>query len=114
MAHMQTSSENFTSSPHHLSLPLKPFPLALLIALAAGEAHAYAIQQRAIADVQGAIFVGSRAVYRELPRLVQAGLITLVPDTRPIRYALTKHGRTLLIAERIHAQNRFQLLQNRL
>jgi DNA-binding PadR family transcriptional regulator len=97
-----------------VNLPLKPFSTALLTALALGEAHAYAIEQQMINDVQGAILIKSWAVYRELPRLVQAKLIDPVPETRPGRYRLTKFGRTILLSERANAERTLKLLQARL
>ncbi len=95
-------------------MPIKPFPLSLLTAISAGEAHAYAIEQQMIADVRGAITIQSRAVYRELPRLVEAKFIEAVANTRPQRYRLTQYGRRTLHLEREHSLYIYRLLQKRL
>ena len=95
-----------------MRLPLKPFPLSLLAALAAGEAHAYAIEQQMKLDAQD-MMIYSRAVYREIPRLVAAKVIEPVPATRPVRYRLTKYGRTLLVGERERSLRTYRLLQGR-
>ncbi|MDB5179273.1 MAG: hypothetical protein JWN01_1216 [Patescibacteria group bacterium] len=50
--------------------------------------------------------------YRAL--LIHAGLIEAVPGTRPVRYRLTKRGRSTLIAEREQAYRTYRLLQSRL
>jgi DNA-binding PadR family transcriptional regulator len=93
---------------------LKPFHLVVLTALAAGEAHAYAIQQQMVADVDGELIVRSWQVYRELPRLVGRNLIESVPATRPVRYRLTGQGRKVLASERASARHYAILLQERL
>lgn len=67
-------------------LPLRPLPLALLIAFAVGE----------------------------IPRLVARGLIEPVANIHPQRYRLTPFGRRLLLAERVQSADRFHLLQARL
>jgi DNA-binding PadR family transcriptional regulator len=99
--------------PPLIKTPLKPFSTALLTALAAGELHAYAIEQQMVQDARGAIPVRSWAVYRELPRLIKAGVVEAVPATRPARYRLTKFGRTILASERAWAEQIFRLLQAR-
>jgi DNA-binding PadR family transcriptional regulator len=78
---------------------IKPFTVQLLTALAAGEAHGYAIEQQMIEDTFGHIFVDSRNVYRELRKLVEDGLIEEVPGTYPKRYRLTHDGRRTLRSE---------------
>lgn len=97
-----------------MKLPLKPFSTALLTAAASGEMHAYAIERQMKTDIEAVMPVTSRAIYRELPRLAAAGLIEPVEETRPVRYRLTKFGRTILTAERAYAQRIFRLLQARL
>jgi DNA-binding PadR family transcriptional regulator len=95
-------------------LPLRPLPLALLVAFAAGEIHIYGLIQQAITDVKGALTITERTVYREIPRLVTRGLIEPVANTHPQRYRLTPFGRRLLLAERAQSADRFRLLQARL
>src|SRR5664279_4983385 len=97
-----------------MKTPLKPFSTAILTALAAGEVHAYGVEQQMIADVQGSILVDSRALYRDIQRLVTDKLIESVPETRPVRYRLTKFGRTILLSERANAERTLKLLQTRL
>jgi len=95
-------------------VPPKPFSLSVLAALATGEAHVYAIEQQMIADVRGAILISSRSVYREMPRLIAAGLVAATADTRPQKYRLTPHGRRTLHTERERALQTYRLLQKRL
>jgi DNA-binding PadR family transcriptional regulator len=94
--------------------PLRPFALALLTAVAAGESHGYALREQMMVDVNGDIVVNGLSVYRELQRLSEKGLLTVVPSTHPVRYRLTARGRQGLAYERGRALRTYQLLQERL
>jgi len=97
-----------------LIMPPKPFSLYILGALAAGEAHTYAIAQQIGRDSRGAVTINSRRVYRDVARLEDDSLIETVPDTRPTRYRLTSTGRRTLAAERERALQTYRILQERL
>jgi DNA-binding PadR family transcriptional regulator len=96
------------------TLLLKPFQLVLLTALAVGESNGYQISQQMIQDIAGVIVISSWQVYRELPRLVDRGMIERVQDTYPARYRLGQHGRKMLMSERGQALHYYKLLQERL
>jgi DNA-binding PadR family transcriptional regulator len=94
--------------------PLKPFQLAILVALSAGEDYAYSLASTMMEDVQGSITIRHRDVYRELNRLTGLKLVSVVPDTYPRRFRLTQAGHRTLIFEQEHALRNYQLLQRRL
>ena len=56
-------------------LPLTPAELQILVALAEGERHGYAIMQAITANTGGALRVGPGTLYGRLKRLLQAALI---------------------------------------
>lgn len=93
---------------------LKPFSVLLLTSLLKGEMHAYKLLMQMDADAPTGARMNSRAVYREIPRLIAKGLIESVPDTRPVRYRITKHGRSILLWEREFANTIQSLLKARL
>jgi DNA-binding PadR family transcriptional regulator len=72
--------------------------LSLLLALAEGQKHGYAIYKQIQEDGYSDITVGrDLTVYRELPRLIKRGLV--VKDgssTKPTKYRLTALGRKWL------------------
>jgi DNA-binding PadR family transcriptional regulator len=84
-------------------LPLTPAVLHILLALAEGERHGYAIMQ----SVGGSLRMGPGTLYGTLKRLLAAGLVTESderPDPEPsdVRrryYALTPRGLEVLRAE---------------
>jgi DNA-binding PadR family transcriptional regulator len=93
---------------------LKPFTIQLLTALAQGEAHGYEITNQMQTDTIAHLYVTGRAVYRELPRLEEDGLIEAVAGTYPKRYRLTSHGRRRLRAEAGWMLQTYQLIQKRI
>ncbi len=88
-------------------LPLRPVEFEILLTLAAGERHGYAIIQETEARSGGALRLETGTLYRALQRLVQAALVTPVErrppdessDERRRYYALTSHGREVAAAE---------------
>lgn len=94
-------------------ITIKPLTLTLLTALLKGENYGYGLYMQAVADTQGALFIVEREVYRELPRLVAAGLVEK-SDGKPVRYKLTRHGRRLLTQEKVRLQRLTRLLTERL
>jgi DNA-binding PadR family transcriptional regulator len=90
MAHITKSSNSF--------LPLSPAAFAILLALADGEKHGYAIMQEAREHTA----MGPGTLYGSLDRLMAAGLIVetrLDEDGRRRFYKLTALGRRVLSAE---------------
>ena len=88
-------------------LPLTPAVFNILLALADGEKHGYAIMQEVAADTDGAIRLGPGTLYGSLDRLERAGFVE-ESDTRPAAkddderrryYRLTDFGRRVLRAE---------------
>jgi DNA-binding PadR family transcriptional regulator len=92
--------------PKGTSLPLRPHELHILVALAGGERHGYAIQQEVEARSKGALRLGPGTLYETIARLLERELIREVaPQPGEIEhaqrryYALTAKGRRLLSAE---------------
>ncbi len=95
-------------------LPLTPVVFEILIALAAGEQHGYAIMQEVTRRTGGRIDLHPGTLYRALGRLLDGGLIEelsarpLVPadDERRRYYRLTAFGAAVARAEteRLEAQ----------
>jgi len=86
--------------------PLRPHELHVLVALAGGERHGYAIQQEVAARSGGAVRLGPGTLYETIARLLDRGLIREAPSKRSELdhaqrryYALTGQGRRLLAAE---------------
>ncbi len=88
-------------------LPLRPVEFEILLTLAPGERHGYAIIQETEARSDGAVTLETGTLYRALHRLVQAGLVTPTErrhtddsdDERRRYYALTPLGRQVAAAE---------------
>ncbi|MFP5355672.1 MAG: PadR family transcriptional regulator [Gemmatimonadota bacterium] len=88
-------------------LPLRPVEFEILLTLAPGERHGYAIIQETEARSEGAVTLETGTLYRALHRLVQAGLVTPTErratddseDERRRYYALTPLGRQVAAAE---------------
>ena len=88
-------------------LPLTPAVFSILLALADGEKHGYAIMQEVREDTGGAIRLGPGTLYGSLDRLEKARLVE-ESDDRPAAkddderrryYRLTDFGRRVLQAE---------------
>ena len=88
-------------------LPLTPAVFNILLALADGEKHGYAIMLEVEANTQGAVKMGPGTLYGSIKRMLEAGLITEsderpdpdLDDQRRRYYALSGLGRRLLGAE---------------
>jgi DNA-binding PadR family transcriptional regulator len=86
--------------------PLRPHELHVLVALAGGERHGYAIQQEVAARSAGALRLGPGTLYETIARLLDRGLIREAPSKRSENehsqrryYGLTPKGRRLLETE---------------
>jgi DNA-binding PadR family transcriptional regulator len=88
-------------------LPLTPAVLHILLALASGERHGYAIMKQVESDSKGKVKMGPGTLYGSIGRMIRAGLIresnlTVDPemdDERRIYYEITGPGREALAAE---------------
>ena len=88
-------------------LPLRPVEFEILLTLAHGERHGYAILQETEARGEGALHLETGTMYRALRRLVQAGLVAPTErrpraeddDERRRYYAITSLGRRVAAAE---------------
>ena len=86
---------------------LKPIPLHILLALADGESHGYAIMQAIRAQTHGSLAVQTASFYRHLGKLIDEGWVAEAPGRRegddPRRgtyYRITSRGRQALAEER--------------
>ena len=66
--------------PKPPELPLTPLTMAILLALAKGDQHGYALMQDVEAQTDGAIIAGTGSLYSALQRLQDDGLIADSPD----------------------------------
>ena len=88
-------------------LPLPPATLHILLALADGERHGYAIIQDVEARTDGELRLSSGTLYRSIARMVEQGLITEVQrkrrisasDARRRYYRITSFGAAVARAE---------------
>ncbi len=88
-------------------IPLKPDMFAVLMVLLDGDAHGYAIMQRAPTQSTGTGRLQAGALYRILKRMLDDGLIAElerqrvkgVPDKRRRCYRITALGREVATAE---------------
>lgn len=88
-------------SPH---LPLTPAVFHILLALAEGERHGYAVMQEVEARTGGIIRMGPGTLYGSIKRMLASGLIESSGERqeegeRRRYYALTPLGRAVLKAE---------------
>jgi DNA-binding PadR family transcriptional regulator len=86
---------------------LKPLPLHILLALADGESHGYAIMQAIRAQSGGSVAVQTASFYRHLGKLIDDGWVAEASGRRegddPRRgtyYRLTARGRQALAEEK--------------
>lgn len=88
-------------------LPLPPVTFHILVALADGDRHGYAIIQDVAARTGGAIKIQAGTLYRSIQRLLEEGLIAEKrtrpaigeDDERRRYYRLTPFGRQVAQAE---------------
>jgi len=103
MRHMRT----LTGKREH-GLPLSPAAFAVLLALADGEKHGYAIMQEAKAHTP----MGPGTLYGTLDRMLESGLVRetgLSEDERRRYYQLTAAGKKSLAAEMARLQQAVKL-----
>ncbi len=88
------------------ALPLSPAVFHILLVLADGHAHGYAIMQEVERMTEGAVQLGPGTLYRSLQKLVVDGLIEELPmgvdegdDERRRYYRLTSRGLRIARAE---------------
>jgi DNA-binding PadR family transcriptional regulator len=86
---------------------LKPIPLHILLTLAEGDSHGYAIMQAIRARSDGHVAVQTASFYRHLGKLIDEGWVAQAPGRRegddPRRgtyYRLTPRGRRALAEEK--------------
>jgi DNA-binding PadR family transcriptional regulator len=84
--------------------PLTPATFHILLALASGERHGYAIMREVAEQTENMIQLGPGTLYGSLKRLVDQGLIEELDergegDERRRYYRLTRSGRALAVAE---------------
>ena len=88
-------------------LPLTPAVFSILLVLASGEKHGYAIMQETAQSSASALRIGPGTLYRSIKQLLAAGLIEESGDRPDLRldderrryYRLTAIGRRVLAAE---------------
>jgi DNA-binding PadR family transcriptional regulator len=103
MSHMRKSA---LPDPETL-LPLPPATFHILMALAAGDRHGYAIIQEVAALTDNQIRLGAGTLYRSLQRMLEQGLILETgdrpapdnDDERRRYYRITAHGESVARAE---------------
>jgi len=88
-------------------LPLTPAVFHILLALADGEKHGYAIMKEVETATNGQVSMGPGTLYGSIKRMLKAGLVTetddrpdpALDDARRRYYELTAYGRRVLRAE---------------
>jgi DNA-binding PadR family transcriptional regulator len=98
---------NLPEKPAESFLPLTPAVFHILVALADGEAHGYAIMQEVTRRSGGVIRLGPGTLYGAVSRLLDEGIIEEseerpdpeMDDSRRRYYRLTKLGGRVLAAE---------------
>src|SRR5678816_4034645 len=88
-------------------LPLTPAVFHILLALADGEAHGYAIMQDVVERTNGSVRMSAGTLYGAVSRLLDEGLIEEceerpapeMDDTRRRYYRLTNLGSRVLVGE---------------
>ncbi|HUF70757.1 MAG TPA: PadR family transcriptional regulator [Longimicrobiales bacterium] len=85
-------------------LPLTPLSLGVLLALAEGPAHGYALLKELDRQIDGGLTPGTGTLYAALQRMIDEGLLEEVKrprgeDARRRYYAVTPWGRRVARAE---------------
>jgi DNA-binding PadR family transcriptional regulator len=110
-----------TEEPNPIEPPLSPAIFHILLALAAGEMHGYAIMQEIAILSDGQVHVGPGTLYGSIKRLLAAGLIEesgdrpdpRLDDERRRYYRLTQDGHRILTAEAERMQGLVRAAQAR-
>lgn len=107
--------------PRTTAAGLDPHGFHILVALASGESHGYAIRQEVEARTEGRVRLWPATLYGTLAELVRRSLIeeTSGPggpgdDPRRRYYAITDRGRQALEAEAARLESLAQLARARL
>jgi len=87
--------------------PLRPAVLHILLVLAEGERHGYAVKQAVVQRTNGVVKMGPGTLYESIQRMVEHGLIQPVhrlqnsprDQTQRRYYRLTPFGKQVLHAE---------------
>lgn len=95
------------STDLHRFLPLKTQWFHIMLALAGGEQHGYAIMQEVLQRTDGKVRLWPATLYGSIKRLIEAGLIEEsaerpapeLDDARRRYYRLSKLGKQVLDAE---------------
>ena len=87
-----------------MARPLTPAVFHILVSLADGSLHGYAIMKRVDAESAGRVSMGPGTLYGSLKRMIETDLVRdaaeeVDEDERRIRYELTAAGRTALAGE---------------
>jgi DNA-binding PadR family transcriptional regulator len=98
---------NVSEKPIESYLPLTPAVFHILLTLADGEAHGYAVMQEVTRRSGGSVRLGPGTLYGAVSRLLEDGIIEEseerpdpeMDDTRRRYYRLTKLGSRVLAAE---------------
>jgi len=83
-------------------LPLSPAVFAILLALAGGEKHGYAIMKEAAEPAGGAIKLGPGTLYGTIDRMIRDQLVEetgFTDDARRRYYRITNLGHRVFTAE---------------
>ncbi len=91
-----------TSATPERHLPLTPAVFHILLALAEGDRHGYAVMQEVEERTGGVVRMGPGTLYGSLKRMMASGLIQGAGDEggeRRRHYSMTKLGRAVLQAE---------------
>ena len=104
------------AAPH---LPLTPAELHLLVALADGDKHGYAIMKEVARTTDEKVRLSAGTLYGIIRRLVSEGMI-VETDERPVAaldderrryYRLTEFGRSVAIAEAERLEGMLELVR---
>jgi DNA-binding PadR family transcriptional regulator len=103
------------------SLPLTPAVFHILLVLADGERHGYAIMQEVRRDTEGRVHMGPGTLYGTIKRMIAAGFIEeteerpdpVLDDERRRYYRLTLIGRQVAAAEAKRLSNVVDLAQSK-
>ncbi|HVS66138.1 MAG TPA: PadR family transcriptional regulator [Thermoanaerobaculia bacterium] len=94
--------------------PLTPAVFHVLLALADGPRHGYAIMSNVRDNVEGGRRVGPGTIYGTLQRLEDVGLVQALPsDGRRRSFELLPAGRTALEAEALRLTRLAELVRDR-
>jgi DNA-binding PadR family transcriptional regulator len=94
------SNADTRASREHI--PLSPAVFAILLALAGGEKHGYAIMKEAAEPAGGAIKLGPGTLYGTLDRMIRDQLVEetgFTDDARRRYYRITNLGHRIFAAE---------------